>query len=121
AAPGDALAFLQVDFAGPALDLRLVHDTQGLSLAIDATIELARLAQRHRLLACGRDFNLAIDEADDLVPLSRTAPEVGAANAGGHLCGADCDFALARLRHHIGSEAKGALQHIERRLEELAR
>src|SRR5205814_10451548 len=82
---------------------------------------LPRLAQRHRLLARRRDFNLAIDEADDLVPRSRTAPEVGAANAGGDLRGADCDFALARLRHDIGGEAKGTLEDVERGLEELAR
>src|SRR5207244_4507813 len=121
AAARDALACLQLDLGGPAVDLHLVYDSQGLGLAVDAAIELPRLAQRHRRLSCGSDLDLAVDEAHDLVSLSRAAPEVGAAHAGRHLRGADRDFALARLRYDVGGKAKGAFQHVERRLEKLAR
>src|SRR5207244_10123979 len=121
AAARRAFARLQLGLGRPLVELLLVHRADRLRLAVDAAVNLQRLVHAHRRLAVRGDLDLAFDQADDLVALPRAAPEVGAANAGGDLRRAHRDFAAAIFCRQLGGETKRAFEHIERRLEELAR
>src|SRR6185503_13289478 len=117
--PRRAAAGLDLGFLAPLLELLRIDLADRLRLALVALVELQRLVHAHRLLAVGADVDRALDQAHDLAIVARAAPEVGAADPGGHLRHAHADLALLALADELGGEAERALEHLQRGLEQV--
>src|SRR5262245_31697026 len=77
------------------------------------------LVQGERPLAGRRDLDLSLDQAHDLALPGRLAPDVGAADPGGHVVDGDADRALAgEPVERPGRKPESALGDEQRRLED---
>src|SRR5581483_7532928 len=102
AAARDAFARLGLGLGRPDLQLLGRNRRDRLRLVLLADVERQRLVHRDRRLAGRREIDLALDQADDLLVGGGLAPEVGAADAGGHRADRDGDVALAaELRERL--------------------
>src|SRR3954469_22000672 len=75
--PGGALARLDLRLLRPRSELRFFHHADGRGGALLALVELAGLVHRHCRLARRADFDLALDQANDLLVGRGFSPQVG--------------------------------------------